>query len=170
MDEKLIPALVVLALLVIALVLMGLGWRNRRKRQAALDVVPVAPAEIGEEMARVKVLLRRAAHVAESSDDVHIAGPLRLDGIRLSASWHGSAVPLTVTEFLLLQTLARRPGAVRTRDHLMDSAYPDRTHVSDRTIDSHVKRIRRKFLAIDPAFAAIEGVYGAGYRYRAEPA
>ena len=70
-----------------------------------------------------------------------------------------------MTEFLLVQALVRRPGAVLTRDQLMDAAYPDRTTVSDRTIDSHVKRIRRKFVATDPAFARIEGVYGAGYRY-----
>jgi two-component system response regulator ChvI len=74
-------------------------------------------------------------------------------------------VPLTVTEFLLLHALLRRPGAVLTRDQLMEHAYPDRTTVSDRTIDSHMKRIRRKFAAVDPAFSCIEGVYGAGYRY-----
>jgi two-component system response regulator ChvI len=88
-----------------------------------------------------------------------------LDPVRLTASWRGRQVGLTVTELLLLQALARRPGVVRTRDQLMDAAYPDRVSVSDRTIDSHVKRIRRKFAAVDPDFAAIEGVYGAGYRY-----
>ncbi len=79
-------------------------------------------------------------------------------------------MPLTVTEFLLLQSLMRRPGAVKTREQLMEDAYPDRVSVSDRTIDSHVKRIRRKFVAIDPTFAGIEGVYGAGYRYVEERA
>jgi two-component system response regulator ChvI len=74
-------------------------------------------------------------------------------------------VPLTVTEFLLLSALARRPGVVKTRDQLMEEAYPDRVSVSDRTIDSHVKRIRRKFETLDRAFAGIEGVYGAGYRF-----
>jgi two-component system response regulator ChvI len=125
------------------------------------------PFSMRELMARVKILLRRAAQIAESADagEAQVAGDLRLDPIRLAVSWKGSAVPLTVTEFLLLQALARRPGAVLTRDQLMDSAYPDRTHVSDRTIDSHVKRIRRKFGAVDASFAAIEGVYGAGYRY-----
>jgi two-component system response regulator ChvI len=80
-------------------------------------------------------------------------------------TWKGAIVPLTVTECLLVQALARRPGAVLTREQLMEYAYPDRTSVSDRTIDSHVKRIRRKFASADPAFTAIEGVYGAGYRY-----
>jgi two-component system response regulator ChvI len=94
-----------------------------------------------------------------------VVGDLRLDPVRLAVTWKGADVALTVTEFLLLQALVRRPGAVLTRDQLMDSAYPDRTHVSDRTIDSHVKRIRRKFAVADPSFAAIEGVYGAGYRY-----
>jgi two-component system response regulator ChvI len=74
-------------------------------------------------------------------------------------------VPLTVTEFLLLSALARRPGIVKTRDQLMEDTYPDRVSVSDRTIDSHVKRIRRKFESLDRTFASIEGVYGAGYRF-----
>ena len=73
-------------------------------------------------------------------------------------------MPLTVTEFLLLQSLASRPGVVKTREQLMRDAYSDAVSVSDRTIDSHVKRIRRKFAAVDSGFAAIEGVYGAGYR------
>ena len=126
------------------------------------------PFSMRELMARVKVLLRRAAHVGPDrppSDEVFSVGVLTLDPIRLAAAWQGVNIPLTVTEFLLLQALARRPGAVLTRDQLMDSAYPDRTSVSDRTIDSHVKRIRRKFAAIDPGFAGIEAVYGAGYRY-----
>jgi len=128
------------------------------------------PFSMRELMARVKILLRRAAQIAGETahaEEAHAVGALHLDGLRLSARWKGTPVPLTVTEFLLLQALARRPGIVLTRDQLMDSAYPDRTHVSDRTIDSHVKRIRRKFAAIDPAFDAIEGVYGAGYRYAA---
>jgi two-component system response regulator ChvI len=131
------------------------------------------PFSMRELMARVKILLRRAAQMAGDGDrpsaETQTIGDLRLDTMRLTAHWKETAVALTVTEFLLLQALARRPGVVFTRDQLMDSAYPDRTHVSDRTIDSHVKRIRRKFAAVDPAFSAIEGVYGAGYRY-AEPA
>jgi len=128
------------------------------------------PFSMRELMARVKVLLRRASHAdssAAASDEVLVVGDLRVDPVRLNVTWKDAGIPLTVTEFLLVQALVRRPGAVLTRDQLMDAAYPDRTTVSDRTIDSHVKRIRRKFAAVDPAFAAIEGVYGAGYRYAA---
>jgi two-component system response regulator ChvI len=126
------------------------------------------PFSMRELMARVKILLRRSAQIggdAAPAEEAQAVGDLRLDGLRLTARWKQTAVPLTVTEFLLLQALVRRPGAVLTRDQLMDSAYPDRTQVSDRTIDSHVKRIRRKFAVVDPSFDAIEGVYGAGYRY-----
>src|SRR5262249_15272147 len=126
------------------------------------------PFSMRELMARVKILLRRAAQIggeSEAAEDTQTVGDLHLDTLRLAARWKNRPVVLTVTEFLLLQALARRPGVVLTRDQLMDSAYPDRTHVSDRTIDSHVKRIRRKFASVDPSFAAIEGVYGAGYRY-----
>ena len=128
------------------------------------------PFSMRELMARVKVLLRRASHAdssAAASDELLVIGDLRVDPVRLTVTWKDAGIPLTVTEFLLVQALVRRPGAVLTRDQLMDAAYPDRTTVSDRTIDSHVKRIRRKFAAVDPAFAAIEGVYGAGYRYAA---
>jgi two-component system response regulator ChvI len=126
------------------------------------------PFSMRELMARVKVLLRRAALSdadREPSDRPVDVGALHLDPLRLLVSWNRTAVPLTVTEFLLVQALLRRPGAVLTRDQLMEHAYPDRTTVSDRTIDSHMKRIRRKFTAVDPAFSRIEGVYGAGYRY-----
>jgi two-component system response regulator ChvI len=98
-----------------------------------------------------------------------IEGDLMLDPLRLTATWKGSPISLTVTEFLLLQALARRPGVVKSREQLMDAAYPDRVSVSDRTIDSHVKRIRRKFQVADPSFDALAGVYGAGYRYVASP-
>jgi two-component system response regulator ChvI len=132
------------------------------------------PFSMRELMARVKVLLRRAAlnevssgDVARSNDERLInVGPLAIDPLRLTVQWTGRNVPLTVTEILLLDGLARRPGIVKTREQLMQDAYPDRVSVSDRTIDSHVKRIRRKFQAVDPAFDRIEGVYGAGYRYR----
>ncbi len=127
------------------------------------------PFSMRELMARVKVLLRRAslsdADARADSDRPLAIGPLTLDPLRLTVTWNGAHVPLTVTEFLLLQALTQRPGVVKTREQLMDEAYPDRVTVSDRTIDSHVKRMRRKFLALDPAFTAIEGVYGAGYRY-----
>lgn len=126
------------------------------------------PFSMRELMARVKVLLRRAAHsggARQPSDEAFTTGDLVVDPVRLSVSWKGAPVGLTVTEFLLVQALARRPGAVLSRDQLMDAAYPDRTTVSDRTIDSHVKRIRRKFVAIDAEFEGIDAVYGAGYRY-----
>jgi two-component system, OmpR family, response regulator ChvI len=130
------------------------------------------PFSMRELMARVKVLLRRASFVADGDERAPVdraidVGDLHLDPVRLQTTWKQRVVPLTVTECLLLQALARRPGVVFTRDQLMDQAYPDRTSVSDRTIDSHVKRIRKKFAAIDPAFGALEGVYGAGYRYAA---
>src|SRR5262249_30103714 len=99
-------------------------------------------------------------------DDIVSVGELRVDPVALTATWKGRGVALTVTELLLLQTLVARPGAVLSRDQLMDGAYPDKTSVSDRTIDSHVKRIRRKFAAVDAPLAGIESVYGAGYRYQ----
>jgi len=127
------------------------------------------PFSMRELMARVKVLLRRASLVdgagRQPEDRATAAGHLTLDPLRLSAAWKGTPLPLTVTEFLLLSALARRPGIVKTRDQLMEEAYPDRVSVSDRTIDSHVKRIRRKLESIDRSFAGIEGVYGAGYRF-----
>jgi two-component system response regulator ChvI len=127
------------------------------------------PFSMRELMARVKVLLRRAALVEgtprQAEDRVTVVGGLTLDPLRLSASWKGSPLGLTVTEFLLLRALAQRPGVVKTREQLMEEAYPDRVNVSDRTIDSHVKRIRRKFESLDRGCDEIEGVYGAGYRY-----
>ena len=131
------------------------------------------PFSMRELMARVKVLLRRASLPVSGdlpeSDRPVIEGDLMLDPLRLTATWKGSPISLTVTEFLLLQALARRPGVVKSREQLMDAAYPDRVSVSDRTIDSHVKRIRRKFQVADPSFDALAGVYGAGYRYVASP-
>ena len=84
---------------------------------------------------------------------------------RHAVTWGGAPVVLTVTEFLLLQALAQRPGFVKTRDQLMDVAYDEDTYVDDRTIDSHIKRLRKKFRAADPDFAAIETLYGIGYRF-----
>jgi len=127
------------------------------------------PFSMRELMARVKVLFRRAslAPAAQRSDDEQLVaiGDLILDPLRLAATWKSTAVPLTVTEFLLLQALARRPGVVKTREQLLQEAYPDAVSVSDRTIDSHVKRIRRKFESVDRTFSALDSVYGAGYRF-----
>jgi two-component system response regulator ChvI len=127
------------------------------------------PFSMRELMARVKVLLRRASLAGDGArqpdDRATTVGALVLDPLQLSATWKSQPLGLTVTEFLLLLALARRPGVVKTRDQLMEEAYPDRVSVSDRTIDSHVKRIRRKFESVDRGFAGIEGVYGAGYRF-----
>jgi two-component system response regulator ChvI len=128
------------------------------------------PFSMRELMARVKVLLRRAAATEPAprgADDqpVH-CGPLSVDPLRLSVTWKDMPVPLTVTEILLLLGLVRRPGVVKTREQLMLDAYPERVSVSDRTVDSHVKRVRRKLQAVDASFDEIEAVYGAGYRYR----
>jgi two-component system response regulator ChvI len=130
------------------------------------------PFSMRELIARIKVLLRRAglaASAAVAGDERLVeAGSLRLDLQRYTAAWKGRAVSLTVTEFLLLQALVRHPGHVKTRDQLMQHAYPDNTFVSDRTIDSHVKRVRRKLEDIDPQFASIETVYGLGYRFTSD--
>jgi two-component system response regulator ChvI len=93
-------------------------------------------------------------------------GKLTLDPARHESLWEGKSVKLTVTEFLLLQSLAQRPGFVKSRDNLMDAAYDDQVYVDDRTIDSHIKRMRKKFREVDPEFDAIETLYGVGYRYR----
>jgi len=129
------------------------------------------PFSTRELMARIKVLLRRltlirqrAPQVAESLLDV---GALRLDLQRYQATWREVAVPLTVTEFQILRALARHPGHVKTRQQLMREGYPYDAFVSDRTIDSHIKRLRKKFELIDASFAAIETVHGLGYRYAA---
>jgi two-component system response regulator ChvI len=130
------------------------------------------PFSMRELMARVKVLLRRAAGAEpdpSAADDQPIrCGTLSIDPLRLLVTWKDRPVPLTVTEILLLIGLVRRPGVVKTREQLMQDAYPDRVSVSDRTVDSHVKRVRRKLQAVDASFDEIEAVYGAGYRYRPE--
>ncbi|MDK3072102.1 response regulator transcription factor [Sedimentitalea sp. JM2-8] len=123
---------------------------------------------------RIRALLRRQDAVAgdfegESPDSkVMERGNLRMDPLRHSVSWKGRDVSLTVTEFLLLQALAQRPGFVKSRDQLMDVAYDDQVYVDDRTIDSHIKRLRKKMRTADDAFSAIETLYGIGYRYNEE--
>lgn len=120
---------------------------------------------------RVKALLRRsditqADTEATARGEKPISrGPLTLDPTRHWCSWKGEPVTLTVTEFLLLYALASRPGHVKSRDQLMDAAYDDNTYVDDRTIDSHIKRLRKKFKMVDGEFDAIETLYGVGYRY-----
>jgi two-component system, OmpR family, response regulator ChvI len=123
---------------------------------------------------RVKAVLRRgraaeeeaAATAAGVASKAIKRGRLTLDPARHDCLWDGKPVKLTVTEFLLLQSLAQRPGFVKSRDNLMDAAYDDQVYVDDRTIDSHVKRMRKKFRQVDPEFDAIETLYGVGYRYR----
>jgi len=122
---------------------------------------------------RVKAILRRAGGVDEPVTAAAAAaskairrGRLTLDPARHDCLWDNRPVKLTVTEFLLLQSLAQRPGFVKSRDNLMDAAYDDQVYVDDRTIDSHIKRMRRKFRQVDPEFDAIETLYGVGYRYR----
>src|SRR5574343_194758 len=88
--------------------------------------------------------------------------------LRHSVTWKGQDVALTVTEFMLLQALAQRPGFVKSRDQLMDVAYDDQVYVDDRTIDSHIKRLRKKMRTVDDDFSAIETLYGIGYRYNEE--
>ena len=121
---------------------------------------------------RVKAVLRRAdarkegAQASEPKREVLVRGKLTLDPQRHECTWDGSPVRLTVTEFLILQCLAQRPGFVKSRDNLMDAAYDDQVYVDDRTIDSHIKRLRKKFKAVNDDFDAIETLYGVGYRYR----
>ena len=122
---------------------------------------------------RVKAALRRANGGLGDEDEPEAVAPralkrgqLTLDPARHDCLWNGLPVKLTVTEFLLLQALAQRPGFVKSRDNLMDAAYDDQVYVDDRTIDSHIKRMRRKFREVDPDFDAIETLYGVGYRYR----
>jgi two-component system response regulator ChvI len=126
------------------------------------------PFSMRELMARVKVLFRRlalAAHPGDDAEQLLEVGRLTLDLRRYTAIWDGSPVPLTVTEFMILRALAKRPGHVKSRDQLMNEGYPHDTFVSDRTIDSHIKRLRKKFLAIDAGFDRIDTVYGLGYRW-----
>jgi two-component system response regulator ChvI len=121
---------------------------------------------------RIRALLRRSearaatGGEAANADKMLVRGDLVLDSARHWCTWKGEPIQLTVTEFLLLQALASRAGHVKSRDQLMDSAYDDNVYVDDRTIDSHVKRIRKKFRVVDPEFDGIETLYGVGYRYK----
>ena len=119
---------------------------------------------------RIRTILRRREALAAPAAGGGLLerGALELDSTRHSCRWKGKDVNLTVTEFLLLQALARRPGHVKNRDQLIDEAYGQNIYVDDRTIDSHIKRIRRKFRELDPEFAEVETLYGVGYRYHGE--
>ena len=101
-----------------------------------------------------------------SPDTMIVRGDLTMDTSRHLSVWKGNDVKLTVTEFLILQSLCQRTGIVKNRDQLMDAAYGETIYVDDRTIDSHIKRLRRKFRLVDSDFDQIETLYGVGYRYR----
>jgi two-component system response regulator ChvI len=123
---------------------------------------------------RVKAVLRRASpkdpaltpKEIDSAAKVLERGLLRMDPERHTCTWKGEQVTLTVTEFLILQALATRPGVVKSRNALMDAAYDDQVYVDDRTIDSHIKRLRKKFKVVDDDFEMIETLYGVGYRFK----
>jgi two-component system, OmpR family, response regulator ChvI len=120
---------------------------------------------------RIRALLRRnEVSRAEASGAVQqgtmVRGALSLDETRHQCLWNGADIQLTVTEFLLVKALATRPGLVKSRDQLIDAAYGENIYVDDRTIDSHIKRLRKKFKAVDSGFGQIETLYGVGYRYR----
>ena len=126
-------------------------------------------------IARIKAILRRtelsqptAPGEEQVPSEILERGKLAMDPARHRVTWEGNPVTLTVTEFLILETLAQRPGIVKTRNQLMDAAYQDDIYVDDRTIDSHIKRVRRKFRQVAPEFDAIETLYGAGYRFSEE--
>ena len=120
---------------------------------------------------RVKAVMRRAVPrdgtpVVTDATKIIERGKLSMDSDRHACNWFGKPVTLTVTEFLILQALALRPGIVKSRDALMDAAYDDQVYVDDRTIDSHIKRLRKKFTQVDEAFDGIETLYGVGYRFK----
>jgi two-component system response regulator ChvI len=127
-------------------------------------------------IARIRAILRRSEmratpvdSVSEASEDAQIVrGRLVMDPARHRVTWDGKDVTLTVTEFMILEALAQRPGVVKSRNQLMDVAYQDDIYVDDRTIDSHIKRLRRKFRAVDDVFKGIETLYGVGYRFGEE--
>ncbi|HEX8481985.1 MAG TPA: response regulator transcription factor [Allosphingosinicella sp.] len=127
-------------------------------------------------IARIRAVLRRAEARAALADDSQaeaevpqiVRGRLQMDPARHRVAWDGRDVTLTVTEFMILEALAQRPGVVKSRNQLMDVAYQDDIYVDDRTIDSHIKRLRRKFRATDGEFKAIETLYGVGYRFAEE--
>ncbi|MEZ5680169.1 MAG: response regulator transcription factor [Erythrobacter sp.] len=125
-------------------------------------------------LARIRTILRRSDArrpltatdaLDEPPGEVIERGRLLMDPARHHVTWGGKPVSLTVTEFLLLEALALRPGVIKSRNQLMDAAYPDDVFVDDRTVDSHIKRMRRKFRSVDNTFSAIETLYGAGYSF-----
>src|SRR5213595_3003591 len=116
---------------------------------------------------RIRALLARGELARDreegQGEPAIVRGPMTLDPARDQCTWSGEPVELTVTEFLILNSLAQRPGHVKNRDQLMDAAYGEHIYVDDRTIDSHIKRLRKKFKAVDDEFGQIETLYGVGY-------
>lgn len=126
------------------------------------------PFSMKELITRIKVIFRRINLIKENTinkNDFLEVGELNMDLLRYIATWKENRVHLTITEFMLLLSLVRYPGHVKTREQLMQEAYSENIFVSDRTIDSHIKRLRKKFTEIDAAFDCIETVYGLGYRF-----
>jgi two-component system response regulator ChvI len=121
-------------------------------------------------IARIRALLRREELIKNIGETdpkaTMVRGKLSMDKNKHLCTWEGNNINLTVTEFLLLTTLVERPGHVKNRDQLMDTAYGESVYVDDRTIDSHIKRLRKKFRLTDDNFDHIETLYGIGYRYR----
>jgi two-component system response regulator ChvI len=118
---------------------------------------------------RVKTVLRRVITKSEDGNTANTImerGQLRLDAARYVCAWKDRSVSLTATEFLLLKAIVGRPGVVKSRDALMDAAYKEQVYVDDRTVDAHIKRIRKKLKAVDDSFDMIETLYGAGYRFK----
>ena len=117
---------------------------------------------------RIRIQLRKKnINSIEDTKNIIAHGKLKLDPLQLECEWDGKQLPdkLTTTEFLIVQELAKRPGIIKERSQLMDIAYREDTDIEDRTIDSHIKRIRKKFKKVDPDFSAIETRYGSGYRW-----
>ena len=144
------------------------------QRVRQLSSMPVIFLTSKDDVERIRALLRRkeaieSGEVGDTEESkIIVRGELSMDPMRHSVSWKGKDVTLTVTEFLLLQALAQRPGFVKSRDQLMDVAYGDQVYVDDRTIDSHIKRLRKKLRNADSEFSSIETLYGIGYRYNEE--
>ena len=115
---------------------------------------------------RVKAVLRRGTEKDDSPNIVIERGPLRMDMERHACTWKNAPVSLTVTEFSILKAIVSRPGVIKSRDALMDAAYDEEAYAGDRAIDCHIKRLRKKFRAVDDAFDMIEALYGVGYRFK----
>ena len=146
---------------------LGPGLREALDRvRAARSIDYRSVRELKQAVLRRAQPRDAAAAAVEDKAKVLERGKLKMDPERHTCVWDNRPVTLTVTEFLILQSLAARPGVVKSRDALMDAAYDDQVYVDDRTIDSHIKRLRKKFKAVDQSFDVIETLYGVGYRFK----